>query len=175
MDKVIHDIAHGDNAAKRLHNTIVHTGHKVHPSKSQRMTTEVEPPPSNTAPLIAATFGDMVSQTIKKHKKSAYTDAKVVEGQTPFSPIGRGIMSYDVSNTLPEEEDDSDWNTKGKGKGKSKSKNKAKGKKRPAKDPQYMVIPAYGTAMAPYAIKMFPITSFTDAGHPYQVRVPTPM
>ncbi len=149
MDKIIHDIAHGDNAAKRSHNTIVHTGHKVHPSKSQRTTTEVEPPPSSTAPLIADTFGDMVSQTIKVHKKSAYLDPKVVEGQNPFSSIGRGVMAYDVTNTLPEEEDDSDWNTnakgRGKGKGKGKSKNKAKGKKRPAKDPEYMVIPPYGT------------------------------
>ncbi len=39
-----------------------------------------------------------------------------------------------------------------------------------------MLIPAYGTAMVPfYAIQMFPITSFTETGHPYQVRVPTPM
>ena len=54
MDKVIHDIAHGDNATKRSHDTIVHTGHKVHPSKSQRTTTTVEPPPSNISALPIA-------------------------------------------------------------------------------------------------------------------------
>jgi hypothetical protein len=33
-DKVIQDVASNDNAAKRSYNTIVHSGHITHPSKS---------------------------------------------------------------------------------------------------------------------------------------------
>jgi hypothetical protein len=122
---------------------------------------------------VADTFGDMVPQTMQVHKKSAYNDPKIIEGENPFSPISRGIMSYDISNTLAEEEDDSNWNTKGKGK--SQGKNKAKGKKRAPKDPAFMVIPPFGAAIAPYAIVMFTINSLEDAGNPYHVRPPTPI
>jgi hypothetical protein len=49
-DKAIPNIAPNESAAKRSHNTIVHTGHKTHPSKSQRVTPTVKPPPSDNAP-----------------------------------------------------------------------------------------------------------------------------
>jgi hypothetical protein len=162
MDKVIRDIAHGESVTKRSHNTPVHSGHKVHPSKVQR-----------TVP--ANTFGDMVPQTMLVHKESANNDARVIEEETPFSSVGRGKMSYDISDTLPEEEDDSNWNTKGKGKGKGKGKNKAKGKKRAQKDPAFMVIPPFGAAIAPCAIVMFTINSLKEAGNPYLVWSPAPM
>jgi hypothetical protein len=46
----------------------------------------VEPTPSNTAPQVASTFGDMTPQTIQVHKTSAYyidkngDETKVMEG-----------------------------------------------------------------------------------------------
>jgi hypothetical protein len=38
-----------------------------------------------------------------------------------------------------------------------------------------MVIPPFGAAVAPYAIRMYFITSFSEAPNPYAVRQPTPM
>ncbi len=62
-------------------------------------------------------------------------------------------------------------NAKGKGKGKGKGKAKAKGKnKGPRKNPEYMVIPPYGAAVAPYSIVFYPICSFYYAENPYTVR-----
>jgi hypothetical protein len=91
-----------------------------------------------------------------------------MEGDNSFSPIGRYKMSYDISDTNAEEDDividptiEYDRNAKGKGKSKGKAKGKAKGKKKGAtKDPEYMVIPPFGAAVAPYSIRMFTIQSF---------------
>jgi hypothetical protein len=123
------------------------------------------------------------------HKTSAYftdkngDETNVMEGENPFSPIGRAKMSYDISDTNAEDEDgiihptiNYNRNAKGKGKGKGKSKSKAKGKRKWAtKDPEYMVIPPFGAAVAPYQIRMFPIRCFSEAGNPYEVRKPTPV
>ncbi len=38
-----------------------------------------------------------------------------------------------------------------------------------------MVIPPFGAAVAPYAMRMFVIHSFSEASNPYAVRQPTPM
>ncbi len=59
-------------ATKHSHNTIVHSGHKTHPSKSQRIALAMEPPPSNTAPQVASTFGDATPQTMQVYKTSTY-------------------------------------------------------------------------------------------------------
>jgi hypothetical protein len=188
-DRAIHDIADNDGATKRSHNNIVPTGHVTHPSKSQRIAPTVEPPPSNIAPQVASTFGDMTPHTIQVHKTSAYyidkngDETKVMEGETPFSPIGRAKISYDISDTNAEDDEhiihptiEPNRNAKGKGKGKGKDKGKGKGKKKRApKDPEYMVIPPFGAAVAPYTIRMFSILSFAEANNPYAVRQPTPM
>ena len=187
--KTAQNITVSDSATKRSHNTIVHTGHVAHPSKSQRITPTVEPPPSNTAPKVSNTFGDMTPQTAQVHKTSAYftnkdgDDTNVMEGEHPFSPIGRAKMSYDISDTNAEDDEgiihptiDYNRNAKGKGKGKAKGKAKAKGKKKWApKDPQYMVIPPFGAAVAPYQIRMFTILNFSEVNNPYAVRESTPM
>jgi hypothetical protein len=90
-------------------------------------------------------------------------------------------MSYDISDTFAEDDYgvihptyDSNWNTKGKSKGKGKGKGKTK-TKRIQKDPDCMVIPPFGAAVVPNAIRMFSINSFTEAQNPYAVRRPTPM
>jgi hypothetical protein len=69
-DKVIQEIAPNENVTKRSHNTIVHIGHKTHPSKSQRIAPTVEPPSSRNVPQVANTFGDMLSQIRQVHKTS---------------------------------------------------------------------------------------------------------
>jgi hypothetical protein len=85
-DKVIQNVAPNDNAAKRSHNTIVHSGHITHPSKSQRIAPTVESSPSNTAPQVASTFGDMTPQIKQVHTTSAFfidkngDEAKFMEG-----------------------------------------------------------------------------------------------
>ena len=94
-------------------------------------------------------------------------------------------MSYDISDTNAEDDVidptiEYDRNAKGKGKSKGKAKgkakSKAKGKKNWAtKNPEYMVIPPFGAAVAPYAIRMYNIQSFSEADHPYAVRQPTLM
>ncbi len=159
------------------------TRHVAHPSKSQRIAPTVESPPSNIAPQVASTFGDMTPQIIQVHKTSAYyidkkgDETKVMEGETPFSPIGRAKMAYDISDTNAEDDDgvihihptiEPNRNAKGKGKGKAKGKSLGKSKtKRGPRDPEYMVIPPFGAAVEPYAIKMYNINSFDDAANPY--------
>ena len=78
-------------------------------------------------------------------------------------------MSYDISDTNADDDGviepaiEYDRNVKGKGKSKGKAKDKAKGKKKWVhKDPEYMVIPPFGAAVAPYAIQLFKIQSFSD-------------
>jgi hypothetical protein len=99
------------NATKRSHNTIVHTGHKTHPSKSRRIAPTVEPPPSNSTPQVASTFGDMPLQNRQVHKTSAYftnvdgDETRVMEGDNSFSPIGRSKMAYDTSDTFAEDDE----------------------------------------------------------------------
>jgi hypothetical protein len=67
-DRVIQNIASNESVTKRSHNAIVHTGHKT----SQRIAPTVKPPPSDNAPQVASTFGDMPSQIRQVHKTSAY-------------------------------------------------------------------------------------------------------
>jgi hypothetical protein len=156
-DKTVPNVTVSDSATKRSHNTIVHTGHVTHPSKSQRITPTVESPPSNTAPKVASTFGGMTPQTMQVHKTSAYftdkngDETNVMEGENPFSPTGRAKMSYDISDTSAEDDEGIihptiDYNRNAKDKGKGKGKGKAKGKslgksktKNKSKDPDYMV------------------------------------
>ncbi len=111
---------------------------------------------------VASTFGDMTPQIMQTHKTSAYytdkngDEMKFMEGETPFSPIGRSKMSYDISDTNADDDDavieptiEYDRNAKGKGKSKGKAKDQAKGKKKwVQKDPEYMVIPPFGAAVA---------------------------
>ncbi len=134
-NKAVQNIAPNESATKRSHNTIVHTGHITHPSKSQRVAPAVEPLPSNNAPRVASTFGDMTPQIMQAHKTSAYyidkndDKTRVMEGDTPFSPIGRAKTSYDISDTFAEDDEgvihptvEHNWNAKGKGKGKGKER-----------------------------------------------------
>ena len=188
-NKAIYNVAEDEPASKRSYDSIMPPEHVLHPSKTQRIAPIIEPPQSDTAPKVASTFGDMTSQIRQTHKTSAYftdkygNETSVMEGETPFSPIGRSKMSYDISDTNAEDDFevihhsiDYNRNAKGKGKGKSKAKGKAKGKKKWAsKDPDCMAIPPFGAATAPYAIQMFTIYSFIEAGNPYAVRHPTAM
>ena len=97
--------------------------------------------------------------------------------------MGRSKMSYDINDTNADDDDaiieptiESDRNVKGKGKSKGKAKDKTKGKKKWAqKDPEYVVIPPFGAAVAPYAIQLYKIQSFSEADHPYEVKQPTLM
>ncbi len=100
MDKIIQDIAHGENATKRAHNTIVHTGHKVHPSKSQRTTAEVEPPLSNiTAPQTANTFGEkVVSQFLLKNNIDLICRGHQVVNGYEFSFANKLVTVFSAPN-----------------------------------------------------------------------------
>ena len=62
-DKAIPDIADNESATKRSHYSIMPPGHVIHPSKTQRIAPTVEPPPSDIAPQVASTFGDMADAT----------------------------------------------------------------------------------------------------------------
>ena len=125
------------------------------------------------------------------HKTSVYykdkngDDTRVMEEETPFSPIGRAKMSYDISDTNAQDDEgvihptvEPNRSAKGKGKGKGKAKGKGLGKsktKRSPKDPEYMVVPPFGAAVQPYAIVMYTINSFDEATNSYYVRSPAPM
>ena len=188
-NKPIVTIAEDENASKRSFDSIMPPEHVLNPSKTQRTTSTEETSASNDAPKVASTFGDMTPQIMRTHKTSAYftdkngDETRFMEGETPFSPIGRSQMSYDISDTNADDEDtvfeptiEYDRNAKGKGKGKGKAKDKSKGKKkRVQRDPEYMVIPPFGAAVAPYAIQLYPMQSFFEANHPYEVRPPTLM
>ncbi len=99
VDKVIKDIASDDNVTKRSHNAIVHTGHKVHPSKSQRITPTDDLNQSSSAAPVQSTFGDMPAQSAFVYKTSAYyttpegEQSRTMVGEHPFSPIGRSLLS----------------------------------------------------------------------------------
>ena len=94
-DRIVQDIAPNENAAKRSHNTIVHSGHTIHPSKSQRTTPAVESSRSNDTPPIASTFGEMKPQGKQMHTPSAFTvdkigdETKFMDGQNPYSNVVR--------------------------------------------------------------------------------------
>jgi hypothetical protein len=107
----------------------------------------VKTPPSNIAPQVASTFGDMTPQIKQMHTTSAYftdmngNETKFMEGENPFSPIGRAKMKYDISDTCAEDDEgvihptvEYNWNAKNKGKGKGKAKGK---NKRAPKDPAW--------------------------------------
>ena len=63
---------------------------------------------------------------------------------------------------------------KGKGKGKGKSTKTGKGKRSNNRDPSYLVILTFGTAVRPNAVEMYTIQSFYEASNPYCVRKRTP-
>jgi hypothetical protein len=190
LDRVIQSIASDDNVSIRSHNTIVHVGHKVHPSKSQQMiapTTEL--PQSSSATQVPSTFGDRPMQSKKVHKTSAYfttadgDQSRTMIGDNPFSPIGRTHVAYDVTSEAIAEDDDGPtygskwtvkgkgkWTVKGKGKGKFSGKGKeGKAKRTPVRDPNYVVVPPFGTAVRPNAIRMYTIQSFYEVDNPYCV------
>jgi hypothetical protein len=174
-DRIVQDIAPNENAAKRAHNTIAHSGHIIHPSKSQWTAPALESSRSNDTPPIASTFGEMKPQGKQMRTTSAFTtdkigdEARFIDGLNPYSPIGGARMSYDISDTNAEDDEGFfhptvDYNSNAKGKGKGKAKGKAKGKsknKGPRKDPDYLVIPPFGAAVAPYSIVFYPSAAST--------------
>jgi hypothetical protein len=102
----IQEFSIGDDASKRTHDRIVHEGHKVHPSKVQRMNStpnfpnelfQSNPDPMNQSSSIDNAYMPLNALPATEKQTSVVQSAHFGEPQNPFSPVGRQYAQYDIS------------------------------------------------------------------------------
>ena len=105
----ITEISFNRNAIKRSHDSIVHNGPRVHPSRSHMITTEDLNQSSNYA-VVENTFSGMTAQSAYVQATSSYyidknglyidKDVEPLSSRVddhPFSPFGRSLATYNVT------------------------------------------------------------------------------
>jgi hypothetical protein len=99
---------------------------------------------------------------------------------SPFAPIGRSIVGYNVTRDDNSSSDNSSrknsrWNSRlqVRNNGKGKGKPSKKGKKDPC-DP-YWKIPDFGKASGDARVVIFTMTQFSESTNPFRKRLPAPL
>jgi hypothetical protein len=165
--------ATNDSASKRTHNVTVHTGHTFHASKVQKINPQANLNTNSSAAPAQNTFTGMSSYGAYVHKTSSYFTDPQMDMSSPFAPIGRNIVGYNVMRGNDSSSDNaphysSKWTARGKGKGKPSKK----GKRSNGPNDRFWTIPAFGKASGDARIVIFTLTQLSESTNLYRKRLP---
>ncbi len=111
--RMVQNILTNDSATKQS----VPPGHTVHPFKVPKPNPQANLSPSSNAASAQSTFTGMETQGFYVHTPSSYVTDPPMDMSSPFAPIGRSIVGYNVTREDNSYSDDSSrkhsrWNSR---------------------------------------------------------------